>query len=132
MRISDWSSDVCSSDRDDPALLAGRPRERPQGPALRHAPRRGSRHVARPPRKPRRGAKDRTLPRLAARPPPQGSSPAPRRAVSSEDHTSELQSITRISYAAFCFIQNKSTLARLIENFSEPGNHRTYRHRDTT
>src|SRR3546814_2729403 len=102
--------------------ISGRPRERPHGPALRHAPRRGSRHVARPPRKPRRGAKDRTLPRMAARRTRQGSSPAPRRAmaaavmsiipaislISSEEHTSELQSLMRNSYAVFC-LKKKTT-----------------------
>src|SRR3546814_1550994 len=66
---------------DDPALLAGRPCERPHGPAVRHAPRLTPRHVARPPRKPRRGAQDRTFPRMAARRTRQGSPPASRGAM---------------------------------------------------
>src|SRR3546814_4430909 len=109
MRISDWSSDVCSSD-------------------LRKARYRASRHD--PPRSFRlllwrRGP--RPLPAIASQPgraPPRGGSLcADRAAVAqcprllhtvenvdpsggitgrSEEHTSELQSLMRISYAVFC------------------------------
>src|SRR3546814_7183555 len=86
MRISDWSSDVCSSDLgDDPGLL-------------------------------------RLPPRPAAHP-ALGALPADRRAHlwadracrghlrhhrhRSEEHTSELQSLMRISYAVFCLKKKK-------------------------
>src|SRR3546814_8612404 len=87
MRISDWSSDVCSSDLDD------------------HRPEQD--------RKPRRGGRDHAA---AKRDDPASGIAAELRAdqetvafpVSlmakrrSEEHTSELQSLMRISYAVFC------------------------------
>src|SRR3546814_5266276 len=89
MRISDWSSDVCSSD-----LMA-------------------SRKAAREWRQGRLGfAFDVALPDRPARPEhpellPPGRMPKRGRAGSdrsrrSEEHTSELQSLMRISYAVFC------------------------------
>src|SRR3546814_10632264 len=75
MRISDWSSDVCSSD-----LPAG-------GRVAAGCCWSGSR--------PWRGG------RCAQRAP---ASPHPRR---SEEHTSELQSLMRISYAVFCLKKKK-------------------------
>src|SRR3546814_1041661 len=99
MRISDWSSDVCSSDlgagsaeRDretarershDDGGPQGRPRpgrDRPDG----HAPRSGKDRAA-PAARDGRVADDNDLWR-------------PR----SEEHTSELQSLMRISSAVFC------------------------------
>src|SRR3546814_6651347 len=74
MRISDWSSDVCSSDL-----------------AARHWPRAGqmrSVRVSTPPRNP-----------------PHLHLPEKER---SEEHTSELQSLMRISYAVFC-LKKKTT-----------------------
>src|SRR3546814_4217336 len=53
--------------------------------------------------------------KLQARPSPikRGSTPQVRRvavaAIRSEEHTSELQSLMRISYAVFCLTQNKKT-----------------------
>src|SRR3546814_7642364 len=100
MRISDWSSDVCSSDlqarardqpgRDDPgpARAAGaRPARDPRHPAHRFGYRAHRRL-----RGQRRQAFDRTehAPAAAAH------------ARRSEEHTSELQSLMRISYAVFC------------------------------
>src|SRR3546814_8965133 len=95
MRISDWSSDVCSSDlcqrrtlraaaaqRRRAALLPGEPR---LAHAARHALVRGGRPGAHP--------------RAHALPPP-GSR--------SEEHTSELQSLMRISYAVFCLKKKKN------------------------
>src|SRR3546814_9218616 len=78
MRISDWSSDVCSSDLC--TRLRHRPRVghgalRPDLPQYRVGPRRGI--------------------GLAV-------APAHRRHARSEEHTSELQSLMRISYAVFC------------------------------
>src|SRR3546814_1546656 len=83
LRISDWSSDVCSSDlRGDPVQPA---RDHDAGAGEPH-PARGTRaaHALRH--------------RHEHRPHPRGSRPA----VRSEEHTSELQSLMRISYAVFC------------------------------
>src|SRR3546814_7437221 len=97
MRISDWSSDVCSSD------LGNR--------AARRFPlrlRRRSRAGMRP-----RGARSRL--RAGARR-ARGRYRLLRRALMlteinfdsrSEEHTSELQSLMRISYAAFCLKKKK-------------------------
>src|SRR3546814_960340 len=114
MRISDWSSDVCSSD------LA--PERRPTGAPVdrrlladhhrgRLLARRGHRLVAPGPRRagrpgsgrlPRHDLGHRHAVRLAARParrcPP----------WRSEEHTSELQSLMRISYAVFCLKKKKA------------------------
>src|SRR3546814_7359998 len=104
MRISDWSSDVCSSDlvllqpfqeADDLHFKRGVERSRGlvgdeqvrlghqghgNGDALAHA----ARELVRIGREPRRGVRDR-----------------------SEEHTSELQSLMRISYAVFCLKKKK-------------------------
>src|SRR3546814_5337130 len=110
MRISDWSSDVCSSD-----LTAAAP---PTG-----CRRPGSLQRSRPKR---RGARDCGQSALSDAAPPstagglrpwwkasapyaphadRGSAalaPAGAAAFRSEEHTSELQSLMRISYAVFC------------------------------
>src|SRR3546814_9461882 len=101
MRISDWSSDVCSSDlgaagdRDRAALsrsrLLSRAGERPFRRRALLQPR-GRRHA---------GAACGTQP---------GRFPA---ALRSEEHTSELQSLMRISYAVFCL--KKKTTQQLTE-----------------
>src|SRR3546814_6237500 len=106
MRISDWSSDVCSSDlgyggqraaprpgadrRADRAFLRA---PRPQG--ARCEARRNPR--SRNPRRFRRYQVDRRGSHLA---------PLPR----SEEHTSELQSLMRISYAVFCLKKKKKDI----------------------
>src|SRR3546814_10185101 len=109
MRISDWSSDVCSSD-----LAVRRWRRAPEAAALRTLSHHGHQRTRLRPRDPAgdpadsggglspgrgwlschrgaglwRGLLDRRLPRrLLSR---------------SEEHTSELQSLMRISYAVFC------------------------------
>src|SRR3546814_1491654 len=101
MRISDWSSDVCSSDLrllPDPDLALGLPRQ----PALRRdrpAPRRQGAREA--------GELRRDLP--AHRRPAAGQARAGTPGLSrSEEHTSELQSLIRISYAVFCLKKKKS------------------------
>src|SRR3546814_1957134 len=110
MRISDWSSDVCSSDlrarawrsREErpPGPISARVASVPGGDAAPEddgfpavgAARRGRRAFRRPARSHR-----------AAR----TAQPPPRR---SEEHTSELQSLMRISYAVFCLKKkNKQT-----------------------
>src|SRR3546814_6128850 len=115
MRISDWSSDVCSSELQPPTALYGPPRR----PIFR-------REILAPFKRPHADPALRSWPcyqaecrriSICRRPPPFGSHPmiqtglsAPppkRRAFRSEEHTSELQSLMRISYAAFC-LKNKT------------------------
>src|SRR3546814_7288191 len=101
MRISDWSSDVCSSDLEDddghgrfassPSGACGAP------PGLRPI-REGSENSAR---------KRPNTPAIAARihcgTPAKSRKPIWKRSMArSEEHTSELQSLMRISYAVFC------------------------------
>src|SRR3546814_5518483 len=112
MRISDWSSDVCASDlerlcRDDDVV------DREQGlrleddaldlfPVEGGSVRRGGRRHRRPiwrcarDRSAARRTGARRLARL--RQPPR-----------SEEHTSELQSLMRISYAVFCLKKKKTS-----------------------
>src|SRR3546814_2725143 len=103
MRISDWSSDVCSSDLSNgrnpqlPVLLRGRQESffelpAPQWPSVQcDAPHINqlvgpdSRHVSRPAAL---TSRERLPPRV--------------RQLRSEEHTSALQSLMRISYAVFC------------------------------
>src|SRR3546814_4764191 len=112
MRISDWSSDVCSSD-----LLPGNDSRCPTGRGGLHAralavpsrlrprepdqpgPRRHPAHHHEFPRAVRRH-RDR-LPGLGR---PGGFRSVAQR---SEEHTSELQSLMRISYAVFCLKKKK-------------------------
>src|SRR3546814_8436670 len=116
MRISDWSSDVCSSDLGDPRRIASLVRRK-------ILLQRCSGEVS-------DAAKQVDLPGCAdaRRPTLRGAVPAikrcliPRHALQraaaagidrSEEHTSELQSLMRISYAVFCLkkktIQTKNT-----------------------
>src|SRR3546814_2619863 len=103
MRISDWSSDVCSSD------LRSRQRAGTYRRAVRlHASRRirlpASHRAAadtdgrRQPRQRTGGGGHRLLRNRGGA-----------RAVRSEEHTSELQSLMRISYAVFCLKKKKKT-----------------------
>src|SRR3546814_10310840 len=96
MRISDWSSDVCSSD----LLRIGGlriDRRNDDHQRERHAPH------------------DRVLPRSrhclepARHPQPEIERAAHRTFQRSEEHTSELQSLMRISYAVFCFKKKTTT-----------------------
>src|SRR3546814_958181 len=129
MRISDWSSDVCSSDLDRELgrrLLAVQlgdavapelwPLHRHPGEGGRdnRAPVQGAggrrRHAGgRPTLSPWRGG--RGAPRAGGPPHPRLHHPPAGRATMtdrSEEHTSELQSLMRISYAVFCL--NKKTI----------------------
>src|SRR3546814_4519687 len=122
MRISDWSSDVCSSDlsRADRATRHPAPWITPgqgshksdshEGHARYHGGKDESLHqdqqAARSsqcPRRPRHGGSD---PRIDWR-----HTDLCRRSrhksVRSEEHTSELQSLMRISYAVFCLKKKK-------------------------
>src|SRR3546814_3632328 len=106
MRISDWSSDVCSSDlgrgrprRGQRAVRALLPDARRRQPAL-SADRHRHRHHAVPGNAAAAGKAD-----GAAR---RGGGAAAGRARS-EEHTSELQSLMRTSYAVFCLKKKKTT-----------------------
>src|SRR3546814_7508916 len=110
MRISDWSSDVCSSDLHQGAVApddhagapdaARRKRARPRFPADCGGSGRGCAPDTRP------GRADRAYPPGLGR---------------SEEHKSELQSLMRISYAVFCLKTKKQTtsLASIICNYYE-------------
>src|SRR3546814_2938696 len=98
MRIRDWSSDVCSSD----LVVHHRPLDRKDAPVVigNNKNERLYRHhtlakvIATPCR-----SRDRGVPRGT----PRVHSHCPSRR--SEEHTSELQSLMRISYAVFCLKQ---------------------------
>src|SRR3546814_7349619 len=104
MRISDWSSDVCSSDLENllqqlrhtlPRLghesSADEPRAQPGGGEIAEATRRQTDHAEVKIEPERRHG-------LLVR----GVGDDARREERSEEHTSELQSLMRISYAVFC------------------------------
>src|SRR3546814_4484999 len=105
MRISDWSSDVCSSDLSRSAARGGRRSSR--GRLVRIGDDQHQRLAARladadlrAPVEPRRGP-GLQQPFLAVRMDDAGA----RQDIinlRSEEHTSELQSLMRISYAVFC------------------------------
>src|SRR3546814_4509270 len=95
MRISDWSSDVCSSDLQLHSLLSRHRKARPVKPC-RVRTISSSQHAER---------KNQPSQFLFQ------SRPFPARACArrSEEHTSELQSLMRISYAVFCLKKNTTT-----------------------
>src|SRR3546814_10057012 len=100
MRISDWSSDVCSSDLTTESL-------RQQGSGRLSGLADGFRTLG--PREAQadrqlRGGRGRRLSERRSDPKPVSSSLAHPR---SEEHTSELQSLMRISYAVFCLKKKK-------------------------
>src|SRR3546814_9807818 len=110
MRISDWSSDVCSSDLNsieswaavittEPVLVEGHT-NRPRSIRLenRHMP--WPSYQSSLTRSPR-------LPRKANSAPECGLSSRTCCVIRSEEHTSELQSLMRISYAVFCLKKKK-------------------------
>src|SRR3546814_1363154 len=110
MRISDWSSDVCSSDlipfTTAPLPPAG------EGGAQRRVRAGFSREAVPLPSSRRR---DRTSIDVSAAQNPLRARPhvgnrAPHRRRS-EEHTSELQSLMRISYAVFC-LKKKKTITK--------------------
>src|SRR3546814_7914382 len=112
MRISDWSSDVCSSD-----LAVRHPTRVRRRQGVDHhpvaleadadlAPVRGRRLLQRDPR--RHGRTERPRSRAAGT----STEPPVRRVLQegrprSEEHTSELQSLMRISYAVFCLTKKR-------------------------
>src|SRR3546814_5620351 len=96
IRISDWSSDVCSSDLTAQALL----------PAASAAATRNARYIVRRPARIRRlrgrGTWWTSVGRM------EGRCDFRCRHRRSEEHTSELQSLMRISYAVFCLKKKRS------------------------
>src|SRR3546814_10216293 len=108
MRISDWSSDVCSSDLSRSLGVSGTGTGAGAGTRA-GAGAGGTGAVVRPRKKP-----PPPTTRIAASPPAMasrlvltlGSCIVPRR---SEERTSELQSLMRISYAVFCLQKKKNT-----------------------
>src|SRR3546814_8753082 len=110
MRISDWSSDVCSSDLELERHSCRRCSRDRRAVCLR----RSSRSVPIAPlfHSVGKGSRNGDL---------MGGSPCshcfsrPRPARRSEEHTSELQSLMRISYAVFC-LKKKKTQQRILMN----------------
>src|SRR3546814_8890899 len=98
MRISDWSSDVCSSD------LAQAVAER-----LCHRQRADHRFLApvRPEKQPPDEQTGRTNKQTETAVERAGERERRTRRHRSEEHTSELQSLMRISYAVFCLKKKK-------------------------
>src|SRR3546814_6213364 len=111
MRISDWSSDVCSSDlsRNSTTRVGREPwlprcRQEPKPSALR------SQKVPGGSTLPQSRAERRSMAETLHYGAPSTSFPIQRQTFSrSEEHTSELQSLMRISYAVFCLKKKKKT-----------------------
>src|SRR3546814_6383814 len=102
MRISDWSSDVCSSDLFVAAILQHVPGF--QRARVEHAVEFAARVVL----VAAGHARHRARPGQCRR--ERGRRQFPHRADGrSEEHTSELQSLMRLSYAVFCLTNNKVT-----------------------
>src|SRR3546814_6043113 len=115
MRISDWSSDVCSSDLDPGAAGAGPPLRGAVGAAgqrLARVPQPGRDEADAPPADRRPAARLPRAARLVPGPSSGGGAEARAAGRRSEEHTSELQSLMRISYAVFCLKKKKKTTDR--------------------
>src|SRR3546814_3797227 len=110
MRISDWSSDVCSSDLSIPetpaaAMRIGSPagQGRPwPSPSLKKHHGLPGRHYSHPP--------EPTVPPAPAIHRHGRSAARTIAACRSEEHTSELQSLMRTSYAVFCLKNKKKNI----------------------
>src|SRR3546814_2309736 len=117
MRISDWSSDVCSSDL---AIAPAHPHRhvavgelQPQQPRLARLARRRDDRAAAIAHHRIAARQERARVERGEQPPHSFEQrpvavPAPREQRRSEEHTSELQSLMRISYAVFC-LKKKTT-----------------------
>src|SRR3546814_7635804 len=112
MRISDWSSDVCSSDLAVPIAFDVEQRKAKHGIGFLHRADRGRQRIglrhARAVHQAGRatvagaGVDAVELDHLPLSVPKRTSERRPRSIWRSEEHTSELQSLMRISYAVFC------------------------------
>src|SRR3546814_2072146 len=110
MRISDWSSDVCSSDlrqraERSPELVDDGVARREPGRVCRLDRRLRKRCL--PHREPCGGGRQRRQRPVAARHGRAGQPQLVSEPDRSEEHTSELQSLMRISYAVFCLNKKK-------------------------
>src|SRR3546814_1273643 len=106
MRISDWSSDVCSSDlRTDPAII---------GMDAQHAlaPNLSDCNVVDFAKRQRINEHAR-FPESVS---PEAHSPTSEPHSRSEEHTSELQSLMRISYAVFCLKKKNTRQTKINKN----------------
>src|SRR3546814_5288144 len=114
MRISDWSSDVCSSDLQ--ARAVGADQAEHGLPALGAVVELDARDDAEVAQVARLGAPRRTdaLERAGQRLGEPAFDRGDRRRLRSEEHTSELQSLMRISYAVFCL--KKKTHKKITES----------------
>src|SRR3546814_3502703 len=118
MRISDWSSDVCSSDLPATCQHEAEPggarqhheiglaRDQQQEP-FRHRRRYDEERRTGGGRPPRACQKHRRRQRKADQPGAKSEKCVRLRSFRSEEHTSELQSLMRISYAVFCLKKKK-------------------------
>src|SRR3546814_6347737 len=116
MRISDWSSDVCSSDLslapiNHPSPLTGRRRRVGHGDSMLD----NRRSVGPGLRKEREGGTSvdpsrHEVLRRQSRPPQRFQRMERLAHGRSEEHTSELQSLMRISYAVFCLKKKKKNI----------------------
>src|SRR3546814_9334766 len=96
MRISDWSSDVCSSDLTRPCSMRSLRSEMLIGRGKRKLP------LARPKQRPESRTKKGLMLDTAMKGGARKLESERGSASRSEEHTSELQSLMRISYAVFC------------------------------
>src|SRR3546814_10090184 len=119
MRISDWSSDVCSSDLDNPQEHSQRQRRNKAARDLagNYAFGLFLDHVDHHFDKGLEAARNARIGQLCSAPHQENDhktcKDGPER---SEEHTSELQSLMRISYAVFCLKQKKKTTYHHINN----------------
>src|SRR3546814_8157548 len=122
MRISDWSSDVCSSDLAQTPAEAGQaavtdtpPTDAPDASAdaatdaAAPAPSDVEAATEAPVAQPPAPAPDAATTTTAEAPAAEASPTQPAARARSEEHTSELQSLMRITYAVFCLKKNKTT-----------------------
>src|SRR3546814_2090729 len=113
MRISDWSSDVCSSDLshadDEASQLFAQIRGRTQLLSAAYRLQRLALERGKPDAERERGYQQRDEPRIKAalEQATRRFDPKVEKALRSEEHTSELQSLMRISYAVFCLKKKK-------------------------
>src|SRR3546814_10817239 len=130
MRISDWSSDVCSSDLPGRLSHAEPPGRRalrgqgaqPEAPGDQLHPDRqaaapAAAHGGRDRGHGGGGDSHRGRGAAARKQPHQAPDAALQRAARSEEHTSELQSLMRTSYAVFCLKKKKSIIANCITHY---------------
>src|SRR3546814_3665521 len=115
MRISDWSSDVCSSDLDpqdrEPTVCPLRRRKRFPGLCQRVGRAGGNQHQLKQRRHAaeQTGCGERDGEHDRRRGGTQDQCRRDCREERSEEHTSELQSLMRISYAVFCLKKKNKT-----------------------